>query len=241
MLTDTYAHEEEHWSLGVERESGEDETEQELIGHVLEAVDVLGAGWLEPLAWHLSIGCYDTETLYSPSGCRPPKPQWFLRKDMIPPGVEAKHVYAEPLVDTVPEFTRERTHAWIAHALEQECSTPARFIPSWRELWWPSVRIKLPDPPRMLDRDHLQVDCYAGTVSVPLERSADGLWVSGPLERYVIGPPAALTVYNEDGIIAIYLRLYWNLWIDDPAGRDQVEAAVGRVLALGRGWRRGDT
>lgn len=99
------------------------------------------------------------------------------------------------------------------------------------------MRVKLPTASRAAGRDSLQVSCHADTISVPLEADGDGGWVSGPFERHVIGPPVELTAYNEDGVTAIHLRIYWNLWFEDPAGREQVEAALRRVLARERGWR----
>ena len=238
MPIDTYAYEEPCWSIRLERESEEDETEAQLVEEMLVAVEVLAAGWLEPLALHLSIGCYDTETFHAPNDCRPPRPQWFLRKETIPPGVEAKHIYVEPIVDTAPALTGDEIRTWAARALAQECPGAPRFIASWRELWWPAVRVKLPELSRTAGRDSLQVSCHAGTISVPLETDGDEVRVSGPLERYVIGPPVELTAYNEDGVTAIHLRVYWNLWSEDAAGREQVDAALRRVLALERGWER---
>lgn len=240
MRIDTKAYEEPHWSIRLQRESEEGATEQQVAEEMLTAMEVLSAGWLEPLAMHLSVGCYDTEAFYAPSDCRPPQPQWFRRKATISPSVKARPIYVDPIIDTVPEFTSEGTGAWIAHALMQECPNTPRFIPSWRELWWPAVRVRLPESSRGPQRDALQVNCYAGTLSVPLEKANDATWASGPLQDYVIGPPAKLVAYNEDGVIAVQLRTYWSLWIDDPAGRALVDAAVDRVLALGRGWRRSE-
>lgn len=232
------AYEEPHWSIRLERESEEDATEQQVAEEMLKAVEVLATDWLEPLAMHLSIGCYDTEAFYAPSDCRPPQPQWFRRKATISPSVKACPIYVDPIIDIVPEFTSEGTRAWIAHALMQECPNTPRFIPSWRELWWPAVRVRVPESSHAGQRGALQVHSYAGTLSVPLEEASDATWVSGPLKHYVIGPPAELVAYNEDGVVAVQLRTYWSLWSDEPAGRALVDAAVDRVLDFGWGWRR---
>jgi hypothetical protein len=157
----------------------------------------------------------------------------------MPEDVEAKFIYSNPVVDTVPALTFNETRAWIAQALKQECPNPPRLRPSWRELWWPAVRARLPEPISGIGHGKLAVNCYAGAISVTLEPSDNGVWVSGPLKRHVIGPPAELTAYNEDGVTAVYLRLYWSPWIEEP-GRALVEAAVARVLTLGRGWRRNE-
>jgi hypothetical protein len=240
MLSDIYAYEEPRWSVRLERESEDHETEQSTAKEMLVAVDAFAAGWLEPLALHLSIGCYDTETFHAPIDREPPAPQWFLRKAMLPTGVEPTHVYADPAIDTVPELTFQEIQTWVVHAMDQECLEPPRFIPSWRELYWQAVRVKLPDPSSFAERDILRVNCYAGAVSVPVERAATAAWISGPLDKYGFGPPVRLLAHNYDGVITIGIDVYWNLWIDASAGRTQVEAAVHHALALGRGWRRSE-
>lgn len=240
MLADVHAYEESRWSVRLERESEENESEQDLAKEVLAAVDELAAGWIEPLALHLSIGCYDTETFHAPIDCEPPAPQWFLRKEIIPTGVKAAYVYVDPVMDTAPELSSQEIHEWVARAMAQECSGTPRFIPSWRELYWQAVRVNLPDPSGMAGCDSLRVSCYAGTVSIPLERSANEAWLSGPLANYGFGPPVKLLAHNYDGVIDVGFDVYWSLWINEPAGRAQVDAAVDRVLALGRGWRRSE-
>ena len=238
MPVHIHAYEEPRWSIRLERESEEGESEQQLAAEILDAMEVLAAGWLEPLALHLSIGCYDTESYYAPGDCEPPRPQWFLRKEVLPPGVKASFVYVDPVTDTAPALTAEGIRAWVAHAMAQECPNAPRYVTSWRELYWAAVRARLPEPARVADRDGLQVSCYAGTVAVPFERAEGEAWVSGPCEQYGFGPPIRLIARNHDGVVAIDLEICWSPWFEDPAGREQVDAALRRVLARERGWRR---
>jgi hypothetical protein len=241
MHSDTYAHEEPPWAIRLEREvPSEDEVEAQTLDETLLAVEALTEGWVEPLALHLSVGCFDTEALHAPVACRPPQPEWFLRKQELPSGVEARHMYKDPVIDTADALSKESVRTWVARALRQDCPNAPRFIPSWRGLWWPAVRTRMSESLRLGEHEVLRVDCYAGTLSVPLERGAEGAWISGPLLHYVIGPPVDLAAINCDGLVTIDLNVYWTLWIDEPAGRAQVEAAVDRVLALGRGWQRSD-
>jgi len=235
MPVDVYAHETPRWSIRLERETDEEDTEQHLIEETLAAIRVLAADWLQPLALHLSIGCYDTETYHAPSDCEPPQPQWFLRQNDLSPCVKADYIYADPVIEMAPELTDDRIRAWVAHAMAQECSNAPRFIPSWRELYWPAVRIRLPDPSYAAGSETLQIGCYAGTISVPLERRDGDLWLSAPRKDYGVGSPVGLTARNYDGVVAIGLDICWTLWIDALAGREEIEAAISRVLGLGRG------
>lgn len=240
MTADTYAHEEAHLTIGLEREPRERESLPDFTMEALLAMEALRAGWLEPLVWEMFIACCDTEMFYTDQSCQPPRPDWVLLKEQIPNGVQARLLHVEPVIRTVPAFNAECMRASIAEALDQKCPGAPRFAPSWSRLWSRAVQAELPDPQRFAGREGLRVDCYAGVLSVPLECREGKTYVSGPLEDYVFGPPAALTLGNDDGFLTIGLELYWSLWIDDPAGRAQVEAAVDRVLALDRGWRRSE-
>lgn len=234
-----FAFEEPHWSVRLERDVAENEGQEAIAQETLVAVLALAGDWWEPLVWELSVACYDTETLHAVPGCVPPRPHWLLRKERIPPGIRADDVLADPMIATTPEMTLERMSGWLREALAQECTNGPRLVPSWVELWSLAARVRLPDSLRVTGHGSLAVDCYAGTVSMPLEHLDGEAWVSGPLDAYVIGAPVELIIRNEDELaLAMELRVYWSLWIDDPAGRAQVEAAVDRVLALGRGWRR---
>lgn len=238
MRNNIHAHEESHLSVRLEREAEDDDSETQLASEMLDAVEALAAGWLEPLALHLSVGCYDTEAFYAPEDSAPPQPQWFLRKDTLPAGISADPVYVEPVTTMVPDLGIQEIRAWVARAMSQRCPDAPRFIPSWRELYWTALRVRLPDSRAMLDGHALHVDCYAGNVAVAVEPRENTLWISGPLEQYSFGPPVTVIARNYDGVIAVGLDIYWSLWLDDPSGRAQVDAAVDRVLDLDRGWQR---
>jgi hypothetical protein len=237
MNTHTYAYEDLRLLCLLEREPQDQESDAELTKLALSAVETLGAGWLEPLAWELHVACCDTEIPYTDANRVPPQAHWLLRQEQIPPGTRVDTLYAVSDIETAAALSPEQMRAWIANALEQECPDSPRFIPTWSSLWSRAMRVKLPDT--LKATEHLHVDCYAGVVSVPLEHMGSDIWVSGPREEYLFGPPGEVHLTNNDGFLATRLQSSWNLWLRDPAGRQQVEAAVDRVLALGHGWQRG--
>lgn len=103
------------------------------------------------------------------------------------------------------------------------------------------MRARLPDAMSTPGQRDIKVDCYAGTLTIPRE-SVDGqAWVAGRPDDVLIGPPVRLTAGNLHGVLVnLDLAIYWTPWIRDPAGRAMVDAAVDRVLALGRGWQRSE-
>lgn len=240
MPFDIHAHEEALLRVGLEREPNDQESLLDSTRNAILAIQIFCAGWLEPLVWELSIACQDSELLHIEQRCQPPRPDWVLRRARIPSGVQARLLHVAPVLRTLPAFSPEDMHAWVTEALNQECPGAPRFVPAWSRLWSRAMQAALPDPQRFAGRDSMQIDCYAGPTSIPLECRDDKVYVSGPLESHVFGPPAALTLGNDDGFLTIDFEVYWDLWITEPAGRAQVEAAVDRVLALGRGWQRAE-
>jgi hypothetical protein len=235
------AHDEPHLSIRLRYEAGEGEGQVELAEQATIAIDALAAGWLEPLAWELYVGCLDVELMHAAMKRDPPQPFWLLRKERIPAGTEIRPIYGDHTVVTEPALSSERIHAWVVRALAQPCADAPRFIPYWDGFDTLAMRARLPDAMCPKGDECLRMDCYAGTITVPLDRRDDQVWVSGPPEEYLIGPPVSLTADNlYDMVIKLELAVYWSPWIRDPAGRAMVDAAVDRVLALGRGWQRSE-
>lgn len=239
MLIDTYAYEDLRLLCLLEREPEDDESDSALAEIAVAAAEVLGEGWLEPLAWELYVACRDTD-FYTNVNRLPPQAHWLLCTEHVPSGIRIETLYAAQVTETVPALLPAHLRAWVDSALKQECPGGPQFTPAWSSMWSRAMRVKLPDPQRYVGRPGLAVECQAGVVSVPLERAGHEVWVSGPRADSFMGPPGELHLTNSDGFLTIGLEGSWRLWIDDPAGRAQVEAAVERVLALDRGWRRSE-
>jgi hypothetical protein len=239
MVIDTYAYEEPQASFLLEREPQDDESDLQFTDLALSAAEALCAGWLESLAWELFIACRD-EDFYTHQSRVPPRSHWLLRKQQIAQGIRLDTLYTAEVIETVPELVPDGMRTWIRSALIQQCPGAPRFIPAWASIWSRAIRAKLPEPSCLSGRDELHVDCHAGIVSVPLEHVESDVWVSGPLDSHHVSPPASLILSNQGGFLTLSLQLCWSLWITNPAGRAQAEAAVDRVLALGRGWQRSE-
>jgi hypothetical protein len=235
------AHEEPHLTIRLELEPDEGVEQQALARQAIVAIDAVTAGWLEPLAWEMTVGCLDTESMDVPMNRHPSQPYWLLRKEQIPIGIEIRPFHGNHVFVTEPVLSSDPLDTWVAKALAQDCDQAPRFIPCWRRFWSLAMRARLPRTVSNLGHQNLSISCYAGNLAIPLEYTGDDAWVSGRPAGYVMGPPLSLTARNEDGLlVTLDLAVYWSLWIDDPAGRAQVEAAVDRVLALDGGWRRSE-
>jgi hypothetical protein len=237
MSTDIIAYDEPCLSLRLVYTADEGEGPAALAEQAITAIDALAADWLDPLAWEMYLECLDIELANIPEECGPPQPYWLLRKERIPDGVDVDPTYGNHTVVTEPVLSSDRLQAWVARALAQTCEGAPRFIPCWGRFDTLAIRTRLPDAMRCTGDESLSVNCYAGTVAIPL----DQLWVSGPPQQYLIAPPVKLIARNIYGnYINLDLAAYWSLWINHPAGRAQVEAAVDRVLSLDRGWQRSE-
>jgi hypothetical protein len=241
MSTSIVADEEPLLSIRLEYMAGEGEGHLALAEQAIMAINALAGGWLEPLAWEMYVGCLDIELMHATMEQDPPQPFWLLRKERIPAGIELRPGYGNHTIVTEPTLSSERIQAWVSRALAQPCADAPRFIPYWDGFDTLAMRARLPASVANTADESLGMRCYAGNIAIPLERHDDQVWVSGPPEKYLIGPPVSLSAGNMDGhYINLDLAIYWTPWIRDPAGRAMVDAAVDRVLALGRGWQRSE-
>lgn len=240
MNTSIVAHEEPHLTIRLKYEADEGEGQLELANQVITAVDALAADWLEPLAWDMYLGCLDAELMDTPMHSKPPQPYWLLRKEQIPAGVEVRPIHSDHIICCEPVLLSEPIRAWAARALAQTCADAPHSIPYWVGLDTLAIRARLPVLVDSAAHERLRVDCYAGTITIPVDCIDNQFWVSGPPEKHVIGPPVRLTASNLYGMVVdLDLAIYWSPWLNQP-GRALVDAAVERVLALGRGWRRSE-
>lgn len=241
MGTNTYAYDEPCLSIRLEYMAGEGEGQDTLAEQAIAAIDVVTAGWLAPLAWEMYVGCLDTELMHAAVACELPQPYWLLCRERVPPGIDVDPVYDKHMVATETELSPDRLRPWITQALAQTCGHAPRFVPYWDSFHTLAMRARLPEAVSSPRQETLRMECYAGTIIMPIDRIDGQGWVSGPPEQHFIGPPLKLTASNMHGMyINLDLAIYWDLWTRDPAGRAQVEAAVERVLALGRGWQRAE-
>lgn len=185
-------------------------TERALARAAGEALLAFCDGWLEPLVVEAVVGCFDHERLHIPADALPPKPHWLVHKDSLPPGVKLYHLYADPERTSLPQIDRDPLVSWLEHVLEQRCPDPTTMEPTLMDLVVPTCRVKL--PPSFARIDFLALDCYAGTVEVPVEAEDGAVWIAGPRAGYAMHPPLSVTVGNDNGALILNAKLYWSPW-----------------------------
>jgi len=213
-----------------------DDVDDQMVFAAL-AVDALLAlreGLFEPLSVDVELACCDAETSYPLDEPRPAAPFHQLCLASLPEMVVIREVWNGTRVERRERLDRDEILDWLGAILaKQECPQPDTR-PGWTQLLVEAVRARLPQATIDGDVDELPVAYGAGVIRYPVERVADTLWVAGPLATNYDTAPFEVRIINEAGFLSLDVSLNWSPWIDaDGPGRPDVEAAVGRLSALG--------
>jgi hypothetical protein len=205
----------------------------------VDAVFTLGRGLFEPLALNVEVSCCDAELGYALAEPEPTARFHQLRLATLPERVEIPAIWNQLVVAERERLDRDVVLDWFGTILaQQECSQPDTRA-GWTELIIEAVRVPLPEAVSAhveSDRHELPVSYGAGAIRFPVERSADTLWVAGPLDFHSNTAPFHVRIVNEAGALSLDLSLNWSPWIDDGVAAPDVEAAVRRLSAMG--WDR---
>ena len=199
------------------------------------AVDALfaaGEGLFEPLAVDVELACCDGETGYPLDEPTVAVPFHQLRLASVPETVAVREVWNGTRVERRERLGRAEILDWL-HTIvaAQHCPRPDTTT-GWTQLLVGAVRAHL--PAGLADADELPVSYGAGMIRYPVERSADGCWVAGPLATNYAAAPFEARIVNEGGVLSFELTLNWSPWIDpDGTGRPDVDAVVDRLTDLG--------
>lgn len=174
------------------------ETDERAVAmEMIAALQAFFGSWFEPLAIEVGLGCYDREIVdrppYPPS---PPGPYQILVSEQTPAVVEVDPIYRA--VETrVPLLSGDAVWSWIERGLAQSCGDPARYQTSLRNVYVRASRVAL--PPGWGADGVLPLECYAGTITIPIETRDDGPWVAALPVRHGLHQPIDITIENADG------------------------------------------
>jgi hypothetical protein len=213
-------------TIRLRRDESPDESDEAILREQLDAMTAFADGWLEPLALSLDVVCCDPTQGYSSHEVPlPSTTAWFMRTanapgvDVQPPTIGSEIIESETI--DAPGI-----RSFVNRALDQRCVGNA--VTAAEFLSWEAMRVRLP----IASVSQFMID-DGGQLDIPIERRADGDWVSGPRTEAVTGKP--FWFHLAEG--GLRFDVIWSLWLDG-AGRQQVDAAVERVLARGTGWYR---
>lgn len=204
-------------------------------GLAVDAVGALGDGLFEPLSVEVELACWDTETGIVLDEFEPAAPFHQLRPATLPDGVMIRGIWVSTSVTRCERLGRAEILDWLAAILAQEDRPRPDTTIGWTQCIVETVRARLPEASvTAIDGVTVPVAYGAGVIDYPVERSAGGVWVAGPLARNSDTAPFEVAIGNESGLLSIDWSLNWSPWIEaDGAGRADVEAATARLLALG--------
>ncbi len=228
-MTAIYASDQPLLEISLEREVPDPDStaaERDAALELLDAIEAFAASWLAPLALGFQVIYRDPESFFDEVG-RPERPHHFLRERDMPPDLRVDPPFSESRTEIVEHLDRAVTERALLHALAQ--AAPPRRIVSMSELTWTAVRALSPA------REPAQLD-VGGHPSTPAQlRVNDALWYLGP--SGIAGPPIKIRATNAHYTTTIVVDVYWDLWIDNAAGRALLDAACDRV-ARRVGWQR---
>lgn len=214
-------------TVALERIPSDDEDLAATTAELLEAIDELSRGWIEPIGVGVQVACCDPgDFLQASSTAKPAQAHWLLRVADVPGDVRVAEVFSASREQIVPRLDRATLAHWISEATAQRCEPP--LVTALAEMRWTSTRARIPiDQPFVVKDGPLELRAR-------IEDRAGARWALGP-DRARLPAPVTLRASLELGAPRLVLTIHWDLWVDRPA---LVDAAVARVLAR-PGWARG--
>lgn len=218
--------------LRLEWEAPEEADERAIAGESVSALLAFASTWLEPLAIEARVGCYDREIL-TEGKARPELPFHLLVAEPRPTEVRIKPVY-QSVESHAPTLSIYEVQSTVERALSQSCGDDERYQTSLRELVVRASRTRLPAG---WTGESLAVECYAGTIAIPLEQRNGGAWLAAPPVGYGLQQPVELSVENRDGYLRLAIDIHWSPWAGEAdRPNSPLAEAIARLAA--RGWQR---
>jgi hypothetical protein len=181
----------------------------------------------------LRLACYDRETL-GEADVDPPRPYHLLVREPRAADVGIVPTY-RALESSLVAIDGESVATFAEQLLSQTCGDPMRYATGLGDLV--VLASQTPLPPNWTHSDALWLDCYAGTVAVPVEYRDGQTWVAAPPSRYLIHQPVALSVMNTVGCYRLAIDVYWSPWVGELA-RPGTPLFEGIARLERRGWKR---
>ena len=221
--------------LRLEWTAPDDSSQREIADEAIAAVAAFSGSWVDALALEARMGCYDREILTETSSA-PPNEFRGLRCEPFPRDLEPRryqHV-SEELQEQVSRMSPDAIRAWIDRALARPCGPADRFETSLRNLYVQAARLVL--PPHWATGTALALECYTGTIAVPIEQRSGLAWIAAPMAGYGLHMPLELHMDNVDDGLGFEIQIYWTPWVGEL---ERPESALAQAVArlVVRGWQ----
>jgi len=202
------------------------------LTHVaLDAVDILRPVW-EPLSAEAKVYGLSSADMLEAKLVELSQPHWLLVRAPIPAGVRIASVWKDPVVRETPSLARTDIAAWLADALGQ-VNAPAHG--EWSEIRFRAGRAWAGPPGWRDGADELRLRHEGRTVVAPIEREADGAWLSGPREPAFDQPPIEVELFQEFGGLTLTITRNYGNWIDATPATQRLNERVAALRSAGWG------
>lgn len=129
-----------------------------------------------------------------------------------------------------PSLARMNIEAWLADALGQ-VSAPAHG--EWGELRFSAGRAWAGPPGWRAGEDQLYLRHEAGMVIAPIERDANGAWLSGPRAPAFDQPPVHVWFLQQAGGVTLTITRNYGHWIDPSPARERLNERLDALRTAG--------
>lgn len=197
----------------------------------LDAVDILRPAW-EPLSADVAVFGLTSTDVIEADLVDISSPHWLLVRAPVPAGVRIESMWKDPVIRETPSLARANIEAWLADALGQ-VSAPAYC--EWSELRFSAGRAWAGPREWRAGEDELRLHTEAGTLVTPVERDAEGAWLSGPREPAFDQPPVAVRFLQQVGSLTLTITRNYGNWIDASPASDRLNERVTALHAAGWG------
>ncbi len=209
--------------------------ERRILEVALEVFDAFCPVILEPLVAVMDLTGVDEWGAPLHPEVKPENAARLLQAP-LPPWVNLGDRFSEYSRREVPALTRQVLRDWMEEASRLPPPDGAQQV-AWSSLVFPAARARVFEPERFAGKEVLELDSELRTLTVPVERDARGMWLSGPLERLPRQPPIELSISRPHGGLFVNVIIHWTPWSQEGSpGSKAIDAALAHLVT--RGWER---
>lgn len=221
-------------ALSLEWMVPEDADELSNAREAVEALFAVAEGWTEMLGLELRASCVDRESFIQRSDVLPPRPCHLLVREPRPCAVSLDPTY-RTIETGLTAIEREAVAAFVRQVLSQSCGDSTRYETCLGGMEVLASRTLV--PAGWAEGDASSLDCYAGTVAIPIEHQDGRAWTCAPPSRHKVPQPVGLSVTNAEDRFRLSIDVYWSPWVGEleRAGSPLFEG-IARLES--RGWSR---
>jgi hypothetical protein len=210
----------------------DDQFEERLIPIISDVLADL-SGVVQPLEADLTLVCRERSSVFEDRAELPVHSRWSIREHDVPAHVSFRVKTAEGLqASLAPQLTPDIISNWLRGALAQDAPSP-EYVVTFNALECWHTRSRLYDSEQT---GEFQLFEGIETLKIPIERRADGTWVSAPVYGLSMYPAIAFEIANYDGLLNTKIHVSWSRWVKrETREHEALQQALRAIVS--RGWK----